>query len=100
MRDEERVRWDVTIPNAGGSRTGDRLKTVVSALVLLVLLAGPVLIREKGGGSEAGRPAGGGLQAAAGGAGGGATAEVVATHAATDSAGTRYERYFPGRQAM
>jgi hypothetical protein len=88
MREDERVRWDVTIPNAGKSRKGERVKTVISALVLLALLAGPALIRDDKGGSKAGRPAGD------------AGAEVAATHTAADSAGTQYERYFPGRQTM
>jgi hypothetical protein len=99
MRDEEQVRWDVTVPKKG-SRKSDRVKTIISALVLLALLVGPALIREKKSGSEAGRQAAGEVQAANAGAGGGATAEVVAAQTAADSAGTRYERYFPGRQAM
>ena len=106
MKHAERVRWDVTAPGRGRAGKESKWKTVLSALVLIALLAVPALISERGKSqselladrsvdSQELRTA-----AATGGAETRTSREAGTSKQAADTAGTRYERYFPGRQAM
>ena len=106
MKHAERVRWDVKAPGKGRAGKDSKLKTVLSALVLIALLAAPALISERGKSkSELLAARGVDLQelrtaAATGVAGTRTSREAGTSKQAADTAGTRYERYFPGRQAM
>jgi len=104
MRNKEQSRWDVRLPENKAAKGGNRLKTVLSGLVLLALVAGPVMLTKskesgrKGLGPESNEaPA---AQAAALTWNDEAGDETKEGKSNSDSTGAQNGRYFPGRQAM
>jgi hypothetical protein len=104
MRDKEQRRWDVRLPENNVAKGGNRLKTVLSGLVLLALVAGPIMLtksRESGskglGPESSDAPV---AQAAALTWDGEAGDTAKEAKSDSNSTGAKNGRYFPGRQAM
>jgi hypothetical protein len=104
MRDKEQGRWDVRLPENAAAKGENKLKALISGLVLLALVAGPILVTKgKESGSEGLGPESSGAPAAQAaavswdGEAGDKTKEEINR---ADSTGAQHGRYFPGRQAM
>jgi len=104
MRDKEQRRWDVRLPENKAAKGGNRLKIVLSGIVLLALVAGPIMLtKSKESGSKGLGPESSEApvaQAAALTWDGEAGDQAKEGRSDSDSTGAQNGRYFPGRQAM
>ena len=104
MRNKEQSRWDVRLPENKAAKRGSGLKTVLSGLVLLALVGGPIVLSKskepgsKGFGPESSETAI--AQEAALTWDGEAGDKTKEGKSESDSTGAQHGRYFPGRQAM
>ena len=104
MLDRERVRWDLTLPEDVTVKRDSKLRTALSGVVLLALVAGPMMIKAKEQppcdevGPESSRAPATEVTAVSWNGETGQKAKEDNNRA--DSTGAQHGRYFPGRQAM